>query len=211
MTRLRWILVALFVTTMLLPVVTLTVTAAPAPPPDYFPLKVGTWWKYRWTSNSKSQEYTLKVLSTEKKGSETLYLMETTMPTQVIRDWYARPSGWVFMHRIAYPKSSMTADYAPAKKYLQNPPVKGATWEWSGTGMMQVEIKESSAVVGLETVVVPAGKFGAMRVDTHVEQGGATVLKNYWFANWVGMVKSTTSTGGVESTSELIDYSFRRR
>lgn len=209
MNRLRWLVAALAVATLFAPSVTFTVTAAPPPPPDYFPLKVGNWWKYRWTSNGKSQEYTLKVVGTEKKDSDTLYLVETTMPTQVIQDWYAKPKGWVCMHKIAYPKNNMSAEYVPVKKYLQNPLAKGATWEWSGKGMMGVDIKEDNTVIGAEPIVVPAGKFSAMHVQTHVEQGGSKVEKSYWFANWVGMVKSTTSTGGVESTSELIDYSFR--
>ena len=46
------------------------------PPPDYFPLRVGDWWKYRsTTADGKQSEFTIKVLSDEKQGDGTsLYL-----------------------------------------------------------------------------------------------------------------------------------------
>ena len=36
------------------------------PPPDYFPLRVADWWKYRsTTADNKLSEFTIKVLSDE--------------------------------------------------------------------------------------------------------------------------------------------------
>jgi hypothetical protein len=58
---------------------------------------------------------------------------------------------------------------------------------------------------------VPAGKFQAMKVVTKVVQGGTPVTKTYWYANWIGLVKSMTDTGSVQSTTELMDYSFKRK
>lgn len=184
------------------------------PPPDYFPLRVGDWWKYRsTTADGKQSEFTIKVLSTEKQSDGTsLYLVETLSTFQPIHDWYSKPAGWVLMHRIAYPKNeALKADYQPVKQYLKNPLSPGATWEWKGKGMMGVDIEESSRVTGAEAVEVPAGKFQAMRVETKVIQGGTPVTKTYWFANWVGMVKSMTDTGSVKSTTELLDYSFKKK
>lgn len=179
-------------------------------PPDYFPLKVGDWWKYRWTSNGKSDEFTMKVMKTEKNTDNVMmYLIETTMPTQVIQEWYSKPLGWVQVHKTVYTKNNMTGEFTPVKKYLQNPLNTGATWEWKGTGMMGVEIEEKSMVKGNEGVVVPAGKFGSVRVDTDVLQGGAEVKKSYWYSNWIGLVKSMTNSNGIESTVELVDYSFK--
>jgi len=66
-------------------------------------------------------------------------------------------------------------------------------------------------VVGPEQVVVPAGKFSAMKVVTDVTQGGATVKRTQWFANYVGMVKGMTESEGFKSTTELMDYSFRKQ
>lgn len=183
------------------------------PPPDYFPLRVGDWWKYRsTTADGKQSEFTIKVLSDEKQGDGTnLYLVETLTTFQPINDWYSKPSGWVLMHRIAYPKNeALKAEYHPVKQYLKNPLSVGSAWEWKGKGMMGVDIEESSRVTSSEAVEVPAGKFLAMKVETKVIQGGTPVTKTYWFANWVGMVKSMTNTGSVKSTTELLDYSFKK-
>ncbi|MDX6502486.1 MAG: hypothetical protein QOG23_5750 [Blastocatellia bacterium] len=184
------------------------------PPPDYFPLRVGDSWKYRsTTADGKQSEFTIKVLSDEKQSDMTnRYLVETLTTFQPIHDWYSKPNnGWVLMHRIAYPKNeALKADYQPIKQYLKNPLSVGSAWEWKGTGMMGVEIEESSRVTGSELVEVPAGKFQAMKVETKVIQGGTPVTKTYWFANWVGMVKSMTDTGSVKSTTELLDYSFKK-
>jgi len=188
------------------------VSAGPAkvpPPPDYFPLKVGYWWKFEWTANDKKSDFMMKVISEEKVNDTVLYLMESTTPTMVMHDWYSKPQGWVMMHKIEYPKNNMKADYQPIKKYLMNPPGTGATWDWSGTGMMSVDIKENNVVKGTEVVVVPAGKFTCQRVETDIVQGGQPVHKTYWFANWVGLVKSATDSNGIKSSTELVDYSFR--
>ena len=183
------------------------------PPPDYFPLRVADWWKYRsTTADGKQSDFTIKVLSDEKQSDGTnQYLVETVTTFQPIHDWYSKPTGWVLMHRIAYPKNeALKAAYEPVKQYLKNPLSVGSSWEWKGKGMMGVEIEESSRVTGTELVEVPAGKFQAMKVETKILQGGTPVTKVYWFANWIGMVKSTTDTGSVKSTTELLDYSFKK-
>jgi hypothetical protein len=184
------------------------------PPPDYFPLRVGDWWKYRsTTADGKESEFTIKVLSAEKQGDgSSLYLVETVSTFQPIHDWYSKPSGQVLMHRIAYPKNeALKADYQPVKLYLKNPLSAGASWQWKGKGMMGVDIEEASRVTVAEAVEVGAGKFQAMKVETKVIQGGTPVTKTYWFANWIGLVKSMTDTGSVKSTTELLDYSFKKR
>jgi hypothetical protein len=183
------------------------------PPPDYFPLKVGYWWKYTTKSSAsdKSSEFTLKVIKTDKAADGALtYVMETAAGMMLIHDWYAKPAGWVLNYRELYVKNNMTADFTPVKKYLANPLSNGAAWEWSGKGMMGVEASEKNVVKGSETVVVPAGKFACMRVDSDIVQGGQQVHKTYWYANHVGLVKSQTESGGVKSETQLVDYSFKR-
>lgn len=183
------------------------------PPPDYFPLRDGESWNYRsTTADGKQSEFTMKVLSTEKQGDGTNhFLVETLSTFQPIHDWYSKPAGWVLMHRIAYPKNAaLKADYQPVKQYLKNPLSAGAAWTWKGKGMMGVEIDESSRVTASEMVEVPAGKFQAMKVETKVIQAGTPVTKTYWYANWVGLVKSMIETASVKSTTELVDYSFKK-
>jgi hypothetical protein len=50
-----------------------------------------------------------------------------------------------------------------------------------------------------------------MKVESKVNQGGTAMTKTYWYANWVGLVKSMTDTGAVKSTSVLVDYSFKKK
>jgi uncharacterized protein DUF3108 len=184
------------------------------PPPDYYPLHVGDWWKYQsTTADGKQSEFTMKVLSEEKQGDgSALYQMEIQSAFKPIHEWYSKPSGWVLWHREAFTANdSMKVTYEPARQYLKNPLAAGATWSWKGKGMMGIDIEESSQVTGSEAVEVPAGKFQAMKVESRVNQGGTNVTKTYWYANWVGLVKSITDTGSVKSTSVLVDYSFKKK
>ena len=185
---------------------------AKEPPPDYFPLRVDDWWKYRsTTADGKTSEFAMKVLSTEKQGDATHYLVEIQTSFQPIHEWYSKPAGWVVWHREAFPKNAqMTVAFDPSRQYLKNPLASGATWGWKGKGMMGVDIDESSTVAGPEAVAVPAGKFQAMKVVTRMTQGGTPVTKTYWYANHVGLVRSETDTGSVKSTTELVDYSFKK-
>jgi hypothetical protein len=183
------------------------------PPPDYFPLRVGDWWKYQsTTADGKQSEFTMKVLSDEKQPDATSwYLVEIQSTFKPIHEWYSKPTGQVLWHREFYTSNeSMKVTFEPVRQYLKNPPTTGATWSWKGKGMLGVDIDESNQVIGPEAVEVPAGKFQAMKVETKVNQGGTLVTKTYWYANWVGLVKSMTDTGSVKSTSVLLDYSFKK-
>lgn len=178
---------------------------------DYFPLRVGDTWKYKsTTADGKQSEFSMKVLTEEKENGDTLFVVETVSTFQPIHDWYSKPAGWVRMHRQEYVTAGNKAEYDPTKQFLKNPLTSGDSWHWNGKGMMSLEIDESNAVSGPETVSVPAGKFEAMKVMTIVVQGGAAVTKTYWYAPDVGLVKSMTDTGSVKSTTELLEYNVLR-
>jgi hypothetical protein len=184
------------------------------PPPDYFPLRVGDWWKYQsTTADGKQSEFTTKVLSDEKQSDGSArYQVEIQSAFKPIHEWYSKPTGWVLWHREAYTSNeSMKVTFEPVRQYLKNPPATGATWSWKGKGMLGVDIDESNQVIGSEAVEVPAGKFQATKVESKVNQGGTLVTRTYWYANWVGLVKSMTDTGSVKSTTLLVDYSFKKR
>jgi hypothetical protein len=188
------------------------ITQPKVPPPDYFPLKLGDWWKYKsTTAEGKTSEFTVKVLRQEKQtDGSTQTLVETLTSFQTINDWYSKPPGWLLLHRQAFPSNpNLKAEFQPIRRYLKNPLIPGDTWDWQGQGMMGVAIQENSKVIGAEEVMVPAGKFRAMKVITQLTQGGTPVTKTYWYANFVGLVKGMTDTGAVRSTSVLMDYSFK--
>jgi hypothetical protein len=182
------------------------------PPPDYYPLRVGDWWKYQSTTGEgKQSEFTMKVLADEKQPDGTVLHQVEIMSTLPIHEWYSKPQGWVLWHREAYTKNDMKVSFEPPRQFLKNPPTTGATWDWKGKGMMGVDIEESNQVTASEAVEVPAGKFQAMKVETKVTQGGQVVTKRYWYANWIGLVKSETESSAYKSTTVLLDYSFKKR
>jgi hypothetical protein len=182
------------------------------PPPDYFPLRVDDWWKYKsTTADGKESDFTVKVASAEKKDDGTVIYQADTIMSQQIHDWYTKPKGQVLRLREKFgDNDKMDCEYQPPYPFMKNPLEKDASWQWSGKGMMGVDITDNSEVSGPEPVEVPAGKFSAMKVTTKIVQGGSPATKTYWYAGWIGLVKSTTESGSVKSTTELIDYSFKK-
>jgi len=195
------------------PARTAPATAAAATGKDFFPLRVGDSWTYR---HSEGSEFTYKVLREEKQADGTVqYVVELTSGT-TIDYYYSRPSGQVLLHRIVYPQeeTGLKIDYNPAKPYLKNPLTVGAKWEWAGKDVGQNDIAESHQVIGPEWVEVPAGRFRAVKMVSKVTMGGAEAIKTFWYADGVGLVKSTTeakaASGLYKYGFELIDYSFRK-
>jgi len=184
---------------------------AKEPPPDYCPLPAGAWWKYKSTTDAgASSEFTIKVTGEEKLGDvgTTTVEVESVFP---IKEWYSKGNGVVSWHQEAYLKNNQSAAFSPVRTLIKNPLAKGQTWSWKGKGVLNVDIDETATVIGVEDVVIGSGTFKAFRIDWTVMQGGTKVLKTYWYANWIGLVKSTTDSGSVKSTTELVDWSFRKR
>jgi hypothetical protein len=125
---------------------------------------------------------------------------------------YSKPKGWVLQHRISYPdeQSGLKIDYEPGKQYLKNPLIAGGKWRWAGKDVGGNDVSESSEVMGLEWVDVPAGKFRAMKIISHVSNGGTAAVKTYWYADGVGLIKSWTDAGAIKYGFELEDYSFKK-
>jgi hypothetical protein len=176
--------------------------------PDYFPLRVGDSWTYR---NTEEGGYTLKVLSEEPpEGGPVRYVVEFRSGV-IIQNIFSKAGGWVLFHAENYPEhEGLKATYEPPKRYLPNPLVAGQKWEWTGKDPAQMEHHESSRVVGFENVTVAAGKFRAMKVVTEVSGGDIPITKTNWYADGVGLVKSTTEGGKIKYGSELTDYSFKK-
>jgi hypothetical protein len=176
---------------------------------DYFPLRAGDSWTYR---NSEEGGYTLKVLSEEpQEGGPARYVVELRSGV-VIQNVFSKAGGWVLFHAQSYPEhEGLKATYEPPKQYLPNPLVAGQKWAWTGKDPTQVERRESSRAVGFETVTVAAGKFRAMKVITEVGGGTSPMTRTNWYADGVGLVKSTTEGGQIKYGSELTDYSFKQK
>jgi uncharacterized protein DUF3108 len=179
------------------------------PTGDYFPLRVGDSWTYR---NNEEGGYTLKVTSEDPQtNGPTRYIVELNSGVKII-DTFSKKDGWVLFHSENYPEhEGLQATYDPPKEYLPNPLIVGREWKWSGKDPTQVEHHENSRVVAEEKVTVAAGTFRAMKVLTEITGGGAAKTRTNWYAEGVGLVKSTTESGEINYGSELTDYSFKKK
>jgi hypothetical protein len=188
--------------------------AKPRPKPkpqstaDYFPLRVGDTWTYR---NSEEGGYTWKVLSEEPhEGGTIRYVVEFLSGVRTNKV-FSKENGWVLFHAESYPEhEGLHITYEPPGRYLPNPLVAGQKWEWSGKDPTQVEHHERSRVIGPETVTVAAGKFQAMKVESEITGGSIPMTRTSWYANGVGLVKTSTVGGQIKYGSELTDYSFKK-
>lgn len=175
---------------------------------DYFPLRAGDSWTYR---HSEGSEFTVKVLKDVKQPDGSLQYLVELHSGALIHYIYSKPNGWVLLHRVDYlDQEAMKIDYKPARQYLKNPLTVGARWVWAGKDVTGVDASESSRVVGLEWVEVPAGKFHAMKIVSEVSNGGSVVNKTYWYAPGVGCVKSWSEAGSTKYGYELASYSFKK-
>jgi hypothetical protein len=179
------------------------------PAGDYFPLRVGDSWTYR---NTEEGGYTLKVVSEEPQADRpTRYVVELNSGVKIIHT-FSQADGWILFHSEQYPEhEGLQATYDPPKQYLPNPLAVGQEWKWTGKDPTQVEHQETSRVVAVEEVTVPAGKFRAMKVVTEITGGGAAKTRTNWYADGVGLVKSATEGGQIKYGSDLTDYSFKKK
>jgi hypothetical protein len=179
-------------------------------PPDFFPLRVGDSWTYRNTSDNS--EYGFKVLAEEPPtGGAPRYQVEMRAGV-IVHKSFSKEDGWVVLWEDRYVEhEGLQMKYEPPKKYLQNPLKPGFKWTWQGKDSTQTDFTEKNDVVGFETVTVPAGKFRAMKLVSEVSGGNAVMTKTYWYADGVGLVKTTTVGGAITYGSELVDYSFKKK
>ena len=179
------------------------------PTGDYFPLRVGDSWTYR---NTEEGGYTFKVLSEEPQtGGPSRFDVEISSGVKII-NVFSKANGWVYLHAERYPQNEgLEMKYEPARQYLSNPLAVGQKWVWSGKDPTQMDARESSRVVGTETVKVAAGTFRAMKVVTEITSGGGVKTRTNWYADSVGLVKSATDAGKYKYGSELTEYSFKKK
>jgi hypothetical protein len=175
---------------------------------DYFPLRTDYSWTYR---NTEEGGYTVTVLREEPYSGEAVrYVVQLLTGVKIVHI-YSKTPGWVLLHGESYPENQgLEVAYEPPKQYLPNPITVGRKWNWAAKDFTQTEHQESSRAVGFESITVPAGKFRAMKVVTEVS-GGSTKTRTDWYADGVGLVKSTATAGQIKYGSELTDYSFKRK
>ncbi len=170
--------------------------------PDYFPLGQNDWWRYLFTNAfKKTGDFTLMVI--DFNPSTGLYAIENR--SVGFTDYYSRTGGFIFLRKRELKHG--TVEFTPPRRYLADPLKVGQAWSWKGPAG---DLAESSKVLSEDTVKVPAGTFRAFKVETvaRIQKTSqrAPVIRDAWYANNVGMVKSVSKEGVYVSTTELLEY-----
>ncbi|NJC97394.1 MAG: hypothetical protein FIB03_13840 [Anaerolineae bacterium] len=208
----------------------------------YFPVREGATWTYTSTGSSHGDySFTSTVSSTRADGfTLTGQFDEVT----VNQEWACRPEGLVALQLGGGPAGSLTVQDMKLELETQN--ATGVTYpaeikpgdSWSSgldfQGKMNIadQLAEASGdaqsnytAIGMESVIVPAGTFEAMKVQVEMtininaSYQGLTVPVTFtgtsttWLVQGVGWVKSESVSNfadtSITETIELQSYSIR--
>jgi hypothetical protein len=153
-----------------------------ASPPQWRP---GDRWVYEWKSGSESGTKTMEVLEIrEVKGVE-YYVVRLGD----VNHYYTRDLRWA----AAIRDSTVEARMVPPHPWYSWPLEVGHRWvhrgTWEDRGVTRPS-NDTFAVVAVETIDVPSGKFQALKV---AREGSGQGLDEYWYvpavrsyARWIG-------------------------
>lgn len=178
--------------------------------PNYFPLVLGAWWKYKnMEGTSKPSHYVLTVTkeTTERKGRVAYVMSQILDPGPPEYDVFIKETGTIYQAQ-----ASSILGGTPSISYYEPPAVHvktqlddKSTWNWNGKIRLKVPAGEdvsphrcTSTVSGPAEIEVPAGKFKTMKV-TSIEvvegPGSSYSRETHWFADGVGEVKGESVWG----------------
>ena len=140
-------------------------------PPEWRP---GDQWSYGWTSGSTSGTKVVEVVESKEIGGTPYYVVRVGDLDHL----YTRDLGWAGALRDGRVEIRMV----PPEPWFEWPLGMGRRWSHRGTyedrsGTRQRD--DSFAVVGEESVEVPAGRFRAVKV---VREGSDRDSDEYWYA-----------------------------
>jgi hypothetical protein len=189
------------------------------PESSYFPMNKGDCWKYKCTLNvgeesrTKEVELSMTDLADGRLPDGSIWHeMERSFKSEVSsipasKFWYIETDGWI----LHSPDNKSALGY----KELKIPIVPGFHWDARPSYQKMIPGPLSATPVGPpsregtvsgpEEIVVPAGKFQALKVQTHYCDGCMPLGINSWYAPDVGLVKREM-WGGPNSLMELTEY-----
>lgn len=171
--------------------------------PDYFPAPKGGEWHYDLTT-SAGHKMQIKTVITERTDASKLgyNIVQTSYTPQESVSYYFKKPGWVILLKTDMPSASYSADYVEDKNELMNPLKVGATWDYKGK-MGGQDWVQTWKVVGTEEVVVPAGTYTAVKVESVSEVSNSKTEYTYWWVDQVGMVRVLTKVSGTSNDMVL--------
>jgi hypothetical protein len=170
------------------------------PPPDYYPLKVGSKWNYKMEVNGNPVKCRTEITKVETIDGKKLHRLDVFINDKVVAasEHLSANEKGVFRNRI----SGLEAD--PPLCLIKHPATKGATWtEEVRVGAEKVK---ANCVAGEEEIKVPAGSYKALTVDIETTANNMKVTTKYWFVKGVGVVKQIYKMGEVNVSMELESF-----
>jgi len=199
----------------------------------YLPVVVGASWSYNLTGQFPDT-FTRSIISVDEAGFTDQDVFGSGVTRQ--SKWTCDGSGLTALDpggtSGTVTAENVTADFqttASSGVSLPASIASGDTWSQATTieGIEHIgdqdvpaknEFTNNCTAAGVESITVTAGTFDAMRVDCQtttnitVTVGGNPINTSInftatsWYAENVGLVKTTTSGSGLDSTIELLSY-----
>jgi hypothetical protein len=159
----------------------------------YLQTTVGEKKVFETTSGRVTSEFTVWVVAVEKKGAMTIVSFSSEEGGPVSSRFGASADG---VFRLALGATS----YDPPPRLLKLPANEGDTWEESLSARKDEDAKAKYTTGKEEEVVVPAGKFRAIRVECEYTNTDVNFARTtYWHVAGLGIVKTLTKSKGAES------------
>lgn len=165
-------------------------------PPEWRP---GDRWVYGWRSGAESGTKTVEILEIQEINNVPFYLVRVGD----LEHFYTRDLHWAGSMR----EQRVEARMVPPQPWFVWPLEAGRRWTHRGTFEEPRGKKQHNdvfAVVGAETVEVPAGRFSALKV---VREADRRESDEYWYAPEVRFyVKWIGRRGDVQFEEQLREY-----
>jgi hypothetical protein len=176
---------------------------AKVPDSKYYPLSVGTEWKYVIKTPNGDKEITSKIVKFEMFEGVMCALQETSVDGTSAGREHLRGDD-KGMKRYSYNGVALK----PPVEFIKLPVKKGDKWSGeSEVGGQKVTFTFEIAATD-EKVKVPAGEYEAIAVKTTFSAGGAPAQQNItlYYAPGVGQVKTVITVNGTTIPVELKEF-----
>jgi hypothetical protein len=175
--------------------------------PNYYPLEEGNAWYYKLTIEGKEEKITAKITRAEFFNGK--FAMRLEVPSLGITEHLLQTGHGVY--RFRYNDVAIS----PPFQLLPYPAKVGAKWkgEFSAvTGKTRFPPKSTfeGEIQSEEDVVVPAGKYKALKVAITITSNAQESASTFWFAKDVGIVKQSVRIGKTVGTSELEKFEQKK-
>lgn len=172
---------------------------------DYFPLTVGSWWKYKM--ELFNTEILIKVTGKEKIGGYDCYVVEVSKAGKVNSiAYYAKTGNKILMTGSMNMETKEPIIYKKPRIYLEYPLETGKTWKVEDDPLRGGKTI-TKKLENKETIKVPAGEFNCFHLTIKPEEND--VISETWYAPGVGAVKMMIGRTKTKLQIPLVEYSVK--